>query len=59
MTKEDTGNKFIVKSMELKVNEKKIPIKGFVQEIIGGGLLGMVKSLKLNRIKHQDEPKIS
>ncbi|MFX0210173.1 MAG: hypothetical protein ACFFDT_29595 [Candidatus Hodarchaeota archaeon] len=36
-----------IKSFNLQVNEKKIPVKKFVQQFIGNSLVGMVETLHL------------
>jgi len=35
-----------IKSAQVTVNGKKVPMKGFVQDIIGQAIVGMVSTLK-------------
>ena len=35
-----------IKIVQVKIDNKKVPIKGFVQDFIGLGVLGMLSSLR-------------
>lgn len=41
-----SGEKKKISLVQVKVNDKVVPIKGFIQDFIGFAILGMLKSLR-------------
>jgi hypothetical protein len=56
--RKNSGSEKKIGLVQVKVNGKLIPLKGFVQDFIGYGILGMLSSLRGVKKPKQVEVKI-